>query len=140
MRKVITIGVLLLSMAACRAAGQTVALPFTFEHGEVVLSLEVNGKLERIILDTGAVDTALTADVLQSNTVLATNARSADGKETVTAVGSAMVKVGSRAFNAQVLVIPKMLYGTKGLLGQNVLSLFKSITVNYKNHTVIFES
>lgn len=60
--------------------GKSVSVPFKFQHGEIVLSVLVDGKPTNLILDTGAVDTAINSKCLNALSNLETMARSADGK------------------------------------------------------------
>lgn len=115
-----------------------VSVPFKIEQNEIVLPVSVDGKETRLILDTGAVDTALNIGTAKT-TGEQKSGRTADGKKISVEIGQAIIEIGGQKFSSQVLMMPKLLDGIGGVVGQNILSHFSKITVDYKQHVVIFE-
>jgi predicted aspartyl protease len=133
------------------AAAQSRPVPFTRIGASILVDVIVGGKTRHFLLDTGSgvtvlsVDAAgwspadLRKDVLRRTAVGIDGASHAMGKSTatleiahkliVTPVGVTDLRSLSKALNVKL----------DGILGQDVLSQFGSLTVDYKNHQLIFE-
>jgi predicted aspartyl protease len=137
-KALLAISALLLLGTSASAQGKSVDVPFTFNHGEIILSVLVDGRPTNLILDTGAVDTSLnlgTAKTIGEQK----SGRAADGKQISVEIGEAVIEVGGQKFRSQVLMMPKILDGCGGVLGQNILGLFSKVIVDYGHRVVTFE-
>lgn len=121
------------------ARAQTITLPVEITNIGVFVTVEVNSNPVRLLIDTGATNTVVTPRAghfaeatLQKSTVT-------EG-HTQQAVSFTLtdVKVGDRQFsNILVVVTPLNSQVGDGLLGQNVLRLFKSVTLDYSAKTLV---
>lgn len=133
------------------AAAQSRPVPFTRTGASILVDVLVGGKTRHFLLDTGAEMTVLSVDaagwsladlrkdVLHRSAVGIDGASHAMGKSTaaleiahkliVTSVGVADLRPLSKALNVKL----------DGILGQDVLSQFGSLTIDYKNRQLIFE-
>jgi predicted aspartyl protease len=145
-------GVLFLVLTwSAPAAAQSRPVPFTRTGTSIVVDVIVGGKTRHFLVDTGASMTVLSLDVagwsladlrkgvLRRSAVGIDGSSHAMGKSTaaleiarkliVTPVGVTDLGPLSKALNVKL----------DGILGQDVLSQFGSVTVDYKNRQLIFE-
>src|SRR5262249_3206960 len=141
----------LLLTCTAPAAAQSRPVPFTRTGAHIVIHVIVGGQTRHFLVDTGAGMTVLSVDAagwsladlrkgaLQRSAVGIDGSSHPMGKSTatleiarkliVTPVGVTDLRSLSKALNVKL----------DGILGQDVLSQFGSVTVDYKNRQLIFE-
>ena len=149
--RVLTGALFLVLTWAAPATAQSRRVPFTRAGASIVVDVIMGEKTLHFLLDTGAGMTVLSVDaagwsladlrkgVLRRSAVGIDGASHAMGKSTaaleiarkliVTPVGVTDLRPLSKALNVKL----------DGILGQDVLSQFGSVTVDYKNRQLIFE-
>ena len=118
---------LLLLLLAPMASTQvrTLRVPFTYEHGLILLNLKVNEKPAVLLLDTGATVT------LSANSGLV-EIRISD-HSVIAVQANELGRLNN--MNRKNLA----LFGISGVLGQDFLRAFKSVRIDYTNHILELE-
>ncbi len=127
-------------------------LPFELDprYSAILVSAEINGKPVTLILDTGATQTILDAQLLGLTNLDLKMSRfsgSGPGLRGEAVWATARVKLGARVWHDQRIVAMNLKeltprYGRPihGILGQDILSQFDRVTINYRNKTIRLES
>lgn len=130
------LAVLILSVVA---KAQTITLPVEITNIGVFVTVEVNSNPVRLLIDTGATNTVVTpraahfAEATLQKSFVTEGHTKQDVSFAVTDV-----KVGDRQFSNIVVVVTQLNSQVgDGLLGQNVLRLFKSFTLDYNAKTLV---
>ena len=125
---------------------QRVTIPFTTAKGSIGVPLllvqaTINGKQATLILDSGAQNLTITPELANGLRPLGKVEHHGIGGKTESTVVAVQVRLGGVTF-------PNCLAGTQdlravssglgvkidGLIGESVLSQFKTITIDYTNH------
>lgn len=117
------------------ASDQTV-LPFNIELGRIVLTVLVNGKPTRMILDTGAQEIGVTR---VPNPLGMATIQTWDGTSSRVTQGEVLVTIGDIGIGTMALEAPWCHKTGLGIIGQSVLSQFRRVIIDYDTHTVTFE-
>jgi predicted aspartyl protease len=140
------VAILVLAIAA---TASDVSLPLTFcrDRKSMTVITTVNGKSRRFLIDTGSEMTIVSKETVNMNLVELRKARFAQSGPGM--LGEAIImrvdlKLGTNSWSqAPVMVMDLQyvqdLYGKDidGLLGQDVLSQFSSVTVDFKNRQLV---
>jgi hypothetical protein len=121
-------------------------LPFQLRDGLIYIQAEVNGKRATLLVDTGAVLTTFTLRVvptINTDTRLTVNL----AKGSVSAfrfpvgfvLGDPNVQERQCAFRRNAVVGDFKFLDADGLVGEDVLGLFKSVTFDFKTSTLILQ-
>jgi predicted aspartyl protease len=144
-------GIILLAvfwLVAGLAAAQEVAVPFESRGKTDVILLEarVNGKPARLILDTGAAQTILSPQLVGIDPLEVKLSRflsAGPGFRGEATWGTATLRLGKRVWYDRRVVVMNLeevsrTYGFKvdGLVGQDILKEFETITIDYKKKEV----
>lgn len=131
-------------------AAERLSVPFTSTYGNVNVPLllvqaTVNGRPATLIFDTGAQFLTITPELAEGLPPLGTVEHIGLGVKTESIRVTVQIKLGGVTFphcaaETQDLSGLSSGLGVKidGLIGESVLSQFKSITIDYTNHTVDF--
>lgn len=118
----------------------TVKVPYITEHGELLIKATINGKDGYLVLDTGAVASAVDLQVYGSGKLQKGHAVLVNGTHVKIGIGTVDLKIANLDMpDVIVVVAQKITSDADGLLGEDVLSRFKRVTVDYTNKTVEFE-
>ena len=123
-------------------------IPVKLVNGMVLVPVNVNGSDVLLMLDTGATNTVISPKAVHMPMFAATQtATVTEGHEQVS-VGVARldVRLGKAQFDSSVVVLTDLApaqrtrYGKfDGLLGENILSQFKSVCLDYQNKVIELE-
>jgi hypothetical protein len=140
--------VTLLALSSLSGFAAEISLPFQ-ESGDpraLIVSVEINGKPSRLLLDTGSQFTVLSAGLAGVTAVELKQAAFASGPglhgEAVWSTADLRLD-NSRLDQRRVVVMNldqvRKIYGKEvdGLLGQDILSEYSSVTLDFKNHRLI---
>jgi predicted aspartyl protease len=142
---------LLILVPAFSASAQTTSVPVTRVGSSLVVEVSVQGKTRHFLLDTGAGLSVLSPDTAgwsPVDVIKAVSSRSAVGLDGAThSMGSttATLELGQTmivtpAAVADLNALSKALnIKLDGILGQDVLSQFSLVTIDYKNKQLIFK-
>jgi len=137
----------MLGSAVCAAADKQVIYVKVVE-GMVFVPVKVNGSDVLLMLDTGATNTVVSPKAVHVPVNAASQmATVTEGHQQVNvAVARLDVKLGEARIDSAVVVLTDLSpaqaarYGKfDGLLGQNVLSQFKSVRIDYQNKVIELE-
>src|SRR5712692_301982 len=132
-------------------SAQTTPVPFTRKGSNIVADVAVGGKIRHFLLDTGAGLTVLSPDTAGWSPVEVKMVRSKrlavgiDGSTHSMGSTTAELELGQTMIVTPVAVadlspLSKALnMKLDGILGQDVLSQFSRVTIDYKNKQLIFE-
>jgi hypothetical protein len=127
-------------------------LPFELDqrHRAILISAEINGKPVTLILDTGATQTILDAQLLGLTNLDLKMSRFSDsgpGLRGEAVWATARVKLGERTWHDQRIVAMNLKdltprYGrpVHGILGQDILSQFDRVTIDFRARTLVLSS
>jgi hypothetical protein len=126
-----------------RGAQSQNVLPFHTDRSFITVSARVNGQQATFLLDTGAQRTIITPQLSGLSPVDLANSPQIE-IESPTLAGSSTVPVvsvrfgiGNTALTTRVIVTRIRKYD--GIIGNDVLSQFKKITIDHKDHTLTLE-
>ena len=127
---------------------QRVTVPFTTAGGNIGVPLllveaTINGKQATLILDSGAQNLTITLELASGLRPLGKVEHHGIGGNTESTVVAVQIRLGGVIFpyclaETQDLRAVSSSLGVKidGLIGESVLSQFKTVTIDYTNHTV----
>lgn len=127
--------------------GQT-KLPFHRDNGLIFVDVAVNGNTAHLMLDSGSVNTLLTVKTANVNLKLAAMHHDSyeKGLEGTIVQVPVTLMFGDSKIHSDVMVgnlsnLAATMHVDKcdGIIGQDVLSQFKSVRIDYKNKTIEFE-
>ena len=139
--------ILLLSFLSVPAPGETVIIPFELHRTKSVLLVEaqVSGKKARLILDTGASSTLLSADLGSTPRLEAESRFDSRGPGIYAEArwSEADLIIGSRKWRRfpvgwMDFAAVREVYGREvdGILGQDLMLEFDSVVIDYRARTV----
>jgi hypothetical protein len=121
-------------------------LPFEVRDGLIYIQAEVNGKRATLLVDTGAVLTTFTLRVVPTiNTDARLTINLANGSVSAFrlpvgfVLGDPTLRGRQCAFRQNAVVGDFKFLGADGLVGEDVLGLFKSVTFDFKASTLILQ-
>jgi hypothetical protein len=121
-------------------------LPFQARDGLIYIEAQVNGTHTRVLVDTGAVQTMFTIKVvptLDTNSRITVNMAKGSVAALSIPVGLTLGKLdhGQQrcSFHLNAVVGDFKFMGAEGVVGLDVLSLFKSATFDFKHSVLILE-
>jgi hypothetical protein len=144
--KFLLVAVVVLTSLSAFAA--EISLPFqeSADRRALIVSVEVNGKSSRLLLDTGSQFTVLSAGLSGVSAVDLKQAGFASGPglrgEAVWSTADLRLD-SSRLYQRRIVVMNleqvRKIYGKEvdGLLGQDILSEYSTVTLDFKNHRLI---
>ena len=135
----------LLSLSAVAMQRAAVVLPFKTAGGLMVVTVKVNNKPVSMVVDTGAVSTFVSAEAAGVSNPQLGDLRK--NKNSVVISGKAAVRnvtleVGNSLFNQYVTVLSLKELSDRlgvrcgGILGEDFLTNFRWVTVDYKVHQI----
>jgi predicted aspartyl protease len=140
--------VVLMMFASLAMHAAEISLPFDIckNRNALLVLVKVNGKAARLLLDTGAEYTVLSSAFVGVSAVDLREAafRRAPGMEGEAVWSTADLRLANMRLEQHSVVLMNLdqvkgIYGKEvdGLLGQDVLSGFASVTIDFKNHHLI---
>jgi len=126
-----------------REAQSQSVLPFHTDRSFIMVSARINGQEATFLLDTGAQRTIITPQLsglspveLATSPQIEINSPTLAGSSTVPVV-SVRFGIGNTMLTTRVIVTSIRKYD--GIIGNDVLSQFKKITIDHKQHTLTLE-
>jgi len=121
-------------------------LPFQARDGLIYIEAQVNGTRTKVLVDTGAVQTMFSIKVvptLDANSRITVNMAKGSVAALSIPVGLTLGKLDQRqrrcSFHLDAIVGDFKFLGADGVVGLDVLGLFKSATFDFKNSVLILE-
>jgi predicted aspartyl protease len=121
-------------------------LPFQVRDGLIYIRAQVNGSRATLLVDTGAAFTTFTVKLVPTLDTdsritlnLAKGSVSAFRLPIGFALGDSDLQERRRSFRLNAVVGDFKFLNADGLIGQDVLSQFKSVTFDFKNSTLVLE-
>ncbi|MGH9789941.1 MAG: retropepsin-like aspartic protease [Candidatus Acidiferrales bacterium] len=143
---------LFLTTIAASAGPLDLELPFQLDsrYDAILIQAEVNGKSVRLLVDTGASQTILDAQLLGLTNLdlkISRFSSSGPGLRGEAVWAQARLKLGARTWHEQRVVAMNLeqlasRYGqpVHGLLGQDILRQFARVTIDFRTRTLILVS
>jgi hypothetical protein len=143
MKKIIVV-LLLITATAMFAKTSTYDLTFVKNNGLYTITVKINGTNRVFLVDTGATRTVFFTQVLEGAMIRRDTPIYGTGGNVAAGFVAVNFEVGSKSFNSKVIVLEDTLsakFGTHidGIIGQDVLSSFRMISIDYKNKKLILE-
>jgi hypothetical protein len=129
---------------AAQAAGapKVITVPFQNHGDQIAISILINDQSAVVQLDSGATVTAIDANVYKGTVIQGGSVRVAGGETKSIGVGSASVQIGDKKIGMDgILIYPGRVCSDgkdDGLLGEDILRKFASVTIDYQHKQVIF--
>jgi predicted aspartyl protease len=121
-------------------------LPFQVRDGLIYIRAQVNGSRATLLVDTGAAFTTFTVKLVPTLDTdsritlnLAKGSVSAFRLPIGFALGDSDLQERRRSFRLNAVVGDFKFLNADGLIGQDVLTQFKSVTFDFKNSTLVLE-
>lgn len=138
----------LFSFSTCHAAPKTGSVPFRQVKSMILVDAEVNGHHAVLLLDTGATYSVISSQLIGATVKLDALApsRGGAGSDGDAVSSNAKIVVGANLWFRQPVFVMNLDAVSKrlgvrvdGLLGQDLLRGFQTVTIDYKNHTLTLE-
>ena len=132
----------------CAAAVDKEVIPAKLVDGMFFVPVSVNGSNVVLMLDTGATNTVISPKAVHMPMFAATQTATVTEGHQQVSVGVARLdlRLGKAQFDSSVVVLTDLVaaqrtrYGKfDGLLGENILSQFKSVCLDYQNKIIELE-
>jgi len=131
-----------LASSIALAHSQEIILPITEKGGLLRVTIMLNDAPKMFVIDTGSMTSMVTPGASGLSKKEITKLRKVRvygvaGMQDI-AVASVKLGLGDKTFHADVIVsdLPIILPGCDGVLGNNILSHFQKIELDYKAHTL----
>ena len=152
---IVAFGLLAFPAFSCQTSGQEPPpariagehrLPFQVRDGLIYIRAQVNGSRATLLVDTGAAFTTFTVKLVPTLDTdsritlnLAKGSVSAFRLPIGFVLGDSDLQERRRSFRLNAVVGDFKFLNADGLIGQDVLTQFKSVTFDFKNSTLVLE-